>query len=167
MAEGGRPDGVAPRVPGPSRQRVGLEEGRPVCAPRQPERPTRATARLRRLTALVAAGLLLGACEQAVEDAPERANGEQDVDPDAEVVETVEITDNDYSPADLEVGPEETVEWENAGEQPHTVTFDDEVDSLEIHPGETWARTFDEDGEFAYYCTMHPDDMEGTVTVEG
>jgi plastocyanin len=119
------------------------------------------------LVALAAAGLLLGACEQVVEDAPERADGEQDVDQDADVVASVEITDNDVDPADVEVAPGETVEWDNAGDQPHTVTFDDEIDSLEIDPGETWARTFDETGEFAYYCTIHPDEMEGTVTVEG
>jgi nitrite reductase (NO-forming) len=136
---------------------------------RTPHETERSAPRIRSgrgLTALAAAGLLLGACEQAVEDAPERADGEQDVDEDADVVASVEITDNDYDPADVEVAAGETVEWENAGEQPHTVTFDDEIDSLEIDPGETWARTFDETGELAYYCTIHPDEMEGTVTVE-
>lgn len=126
------------------------------------------TRRRRCLAALAGAGLLLASCDEAgVDGAPERADGEEDVEEDAEVVQAIEITDNDYDPADVEVEPGETVEWDNAGDQPHTVTFDDEVDSLEIDPGEAWARTFDETGEFAYYCTIHPEEMEGTVTVTG
>lgn len=39
-------------------------------------------------------------------------------------------------------------------------------DSGTIAEGETFEFTFDEDGEFDYFCSIHPQ-MEGTITVEG
>lgn len=75
----------------------------------------------------------------------------------------VEIVDNDYEPADLEVAVGDTVVWENTGGANHTVTFDDE-DSGDLASGDTFERTFEEAGELDYVCTIHPQ-MEGTVTV--
>lgn len=39
-------------------------------------------------------------------------------------------------------------------------------DSGTIAEGETFEFTFDEAGEFDYFCSIHPQ-MEGTITVEG
>lgn len=75
----------------------------------------------------------------------------------------VDIVDNDFEPATLEVGVGDTVSWENVGDVAHTVTFDDE-DSGDLDPGESYSRTFEEAGEFDYVCTIHPN-MQATVTV--
>jgi len=49
----------------------------------------------------------------------------------------------------------------------HTWTSDDGVwDSGRIASGESFEFTFDEAGEYSYFCTIHPT-MEGTITVEG
>lgn len=78
---------------------------------------------------------------------------------------SVDIVDNDFDPAELEVAAGDTVAWENTGDVAHTVTFDDE-DSGNLEPGDTFERTFEEAGEFDYVCSIHPT-MEATVTVTG
>ena len=49
----------------------------------------------------------------------------------------------------------------------HTWTSDDDVwDSGGLASGESFEFTFDEPGEFSYFCSIHPQ-MTGTITVEG
>ena len=49
----------------------------------------------------------------------------------------------------------------------HTWTSVDDVwSSGGLASGESFEFTFDEPGEYAYFCTIHPT-MEGTITVEG
>ena len=63
------------------------------------------------------------------------------------------------------VGEEVTVRNDDA--VPHTWTADDgSFDSGTIGAGATFTFTFDEPGEYAYVCTIHPT-MSGTITVEG
>ena len=38
-------------------------------------------------------------------------------------------------------------------------------DSGFMFPGDTFSKTFNAAGTFLYYCTLHPSDMRGTVTV--
>ena len=109
----------------------------------------------RPLAAAAAATLVLAACD--TDDDPVIANGEDD--------QTVAVIDNDYDPDDLEVSAGATVEWVIEGDVAHTVTFDDE-DSGNLDSGQSYARTFDDPGEFDYVCTIHPG-MDGTVTVTG
>jgi plastocyanin len=91
-------------------------------------------------------------------------NGETD-DGDAAAGDVeVEVLDNSFSPADAEVTVGDTVLWTNEGQAPHTVTFEDGPNSGQLAVGESFEHTFDETGEFAYVCTIHPG-MEGTVTV--
>ncbi len=88
-----------------------------------------------------------------------------------------ELTDDAYSPNPVEVRVGDTVTWINDDSTSHTATagtpdsgstglFGGTDDSPEIiePEGGTQSFTFDEAGEFPYYCTLHPN-MIGTVIV--
>jgi plastocyanin len=90
-----------------------------------------------------------------------------------------ELTDDAYSPNPVEVRVGDTVTWINDDSTSHTATsgtpdsgstgvFGGTDDSPEIiePEGGTQSYTFDEAGEFPYYCTIHPN-MVGTVIVTG
>ena len=84
-----------------------------------------------------------------------------------------------YLPADLHVHVGDTVTWVNSDTLPHTVTSvnptgaekpssDDEnglFDSGFMSGGDEWSYTFDAEGEYYYYCQLHPW-MEGSVNVQ-
>jgi plastocyanin len=60
-----------------------------------------------------------------------------------------------------------TVTWENADAAGHTVTASDgSFDSGRLEPGDTFEHTFDEPGEYAYFCSIHPS-MTAKVVVTG
>jgi plastocyanin len=59
------------------------------------------------------------------------------------------------------------VKWVNNGQHNHTVTATDgSWDSGNIAPGQTFTRTFTAPGTFSYKCSLHPQKMEGKVTVD-
>lgn len=70
----------------------------------------------------------------------------------------------------IEVSVGTTVTWTNADVTRHTVTSgaddtaDGAFDSDDIEAGGTFSQTFDEAGEFAYFCDIHPT-MTGVVVV--
>ena len=79
----------------------------------------------------------------------------------------------DPNPVQAKVG--DTVTWTNDDTQPHTVTSgsngqpDGKFDSSPnlnplMAPGQTFEHTFEEPGEYPYYCAVHPN-MVGTVSV--
>lgn len=77
----------------------------------------------------------------------------------------------DPNPIEIEVG--NTVTWTNNDEVSHTVTsvFENNgrsqntrFDSGLMYGGGTFEHTFNTEGEFSYYCTIHPN-MIGTVNV--
>jgi plastocyanin len=87
------------------------------------------------------------------------------------------LTDDAYIPNPVEVNVGDTVTWINDDFTTHTATSGDTVsgstgifggseDAPEIigPEGDTQSYTFDEAGEFPYYCTLHPS-MVGTVVV--
>ena len=87
------------------------------------------------------------------------------------------LTDDAYIPNPVEVSVGDTVTWINDDFTTHTATsgdpgsgstgiFGGSEDSPEIigPEGDTQSYTFDEAGEFPYYCTLHPS-MVGTVVV--
>ncbi len=87
------------------------------------------------------------------------------------------LTDDAYRPNPIEVNTGDTVTWINEDFTSHTATsgspesgstsmFGGTDDSPEIigPEGDTQSFTFDEAGEFEYYCTLHPS-MVGTVIV--
>lgn len=75
-----------------------------------------------------------------------------------------------FSPGNLEVEVGTTVTWENKSSEVHTVTsgsnrtYDELFDSGNISPGGTFSYSFDEVGEFDYFCRPH-EGMTATVTV--
>jgi plastocyanin len=88
-----------------------------------------------------------------------------------------ELTEAAYTPNPVEVNVGDTVTWINDDSTPHTATsgssssgstgmFGGTDDSPEIigPEGDTQSFTFDEVGQFEYYCTLHPN-MVGTVVV--
>ena len=73
----------------------------------------------------------------------------------------------DYSVNVLRVNVGAAVTWSNDDNQIHTVTaVDGSFDSGFLEPGETWSYTFDQAGEFEYFCLPHPW-MRAKVIVEG
>jgi plastocyanin len=73
---------------------------------------------------------------------------------------------NSYNPNPIEIKVGETVTWINDNSSPHTVTSsnDSTFDSDVLRRGETFSFTFDNEGEYPYFCTLHPS-MTGTVVV--
>ena len=82
---------------------------------------------------------------------------------------TVRIVDNagsdSYSPNPIEVKVGETVTWVNDDSTIHTATSNDgSFDSDILRRGQSFSYTFDEEGEYPYFCTLHPK-MVGKVVV--
>ena len=77
----------------------------------------------------------------------------------------VTVSDNQFSPANIQVSPGTTVTWTwapNAAD--HNVSFADGATSGNKSSG-TFTRTFSSGGTFPYSCTLHPG-MSGSVTVK-
>ncbi|HLT97917.1 MAG TPA: cupredoxin domain-containing protein [Acidimicrobiia bacterium] len=64
----------------------------------------------------------------------------------------------------VQVGQE--IELVNSDDVPHTWTAEDGPFDVSIAPGQTATYTFDEPGEYSYFCEIHPS-MTGTIRVEG
>ena len=72
---------------------------------------------------------------------------------------------NSYSPNPVEIKAGETVTWVNEDSTVHTATAnDDKFDSDMLFRGDVFNFTFDGEGEYPYYCDVHPN-MVGTVVV--
>ncbi|MGI8774651.1 MAG: cupredoxin domain-containing protein [Actinomycetota bacterium] len=93
---------------------------------------------------------------------------------------SAKVIDTNFIPRTITVEAGATVNWEQTGDQPHSVTaadgsFDSSpkcgpIDSDKcLGMGDTFSYAFDEPGEFTYYCRVHglPDGtgMVGTVVV--
>lgn len=64
------------------------------------------------------------------------------------------------------VGVGQTIELVNSDEVLHTWTAEDGSFDVSIPAGQTVTYTFDEPGEYSYFCEIHPS-MTGTIRVEG
>jgi plastocyanin len=73
---------------------------------------------------------------------------------------------NPYNPNPIEVRVGDTVTWINDDSSAHTVTSSNDsiFDSDIMRRGEAFSFTFDNVGEYPYFCTLHPS-MVGTVVV--
>lgn len=77
-----------------------------------------------------------------------------------------------FQPANLTVKVGDTVTWVNNKLPPHNVMFEGSGakyahDQLMFSPGESYSVTFDEAGDFSYYCAPHRGaGMAGKITVE-
>lgn len=72
-----------------------------------------------------------------------------------------------YSPHTIQVARGSSVAWKNEDTTIHTVTEveNSEFDSGLIYAGARWEHTFETEGQFDYYCALHPW-MKGSVLVE-
>lgn len=70
-----------------------------------------------------------------------------------------------YVPREISVSVGTSVTWTNDDATIHTLTDKGgSFDSSIIAPTATWENTFETEGEFDYYCTLHPF-MTGKVIV--
>jgi plastocyanin len=117
----------------------------------------------KRSALLVLAAIVTGLCAIGPVGArPARATGA-----------TVDIRDLAFAPATVQVAPGDTVTWTNSEEiMPHDVTsgapggpdVGERFGSEILLPGQAFAVTFSEAGEFVYLCKLHPA-MTGVVIV--
>jgi len=73
-----------------------------------------------------------------------------------------------FVPADITVAAGTTVTWTNHDNFTHSVQFKDgglPTDPQLMKPGETATFTFKNAGTYHYQCSLHPQQMQGTVTV--
>jgi nitrite reductase (NO-forming) len=98
-------------------------------------------------------------------DIPEGAFTPQDLGDPSEFGDAE--TPADYSVNVLTIPVGSTVVWVNSDSAVHTVTdVDGAFDSGNINPGRGFAYTFDQPGEYEYFCIPHPW-MRAKVIVEG
>jgi len=72
---------------------------------------------------------------------------------------------NSYSPNPVEVKIGETITWVNDDSTVHTATSNDETFSSDVlFQGQEFSYTFEREGEYPYFCDIHPG-MVGTVIV--
>jgi plastocyanin len=78
----------------------------------------------------------------------------------------VDINDNFFNPAVIQIQPGQSVEWMNMGTHNHTSTSDTGVwDSGTLTPGQHFIFTFPTEGVYHYHCNIHPLTMKGTIIV--
>jgi plastocyanin len=104
------------------------------------------------LLALIACGALAIPALRAAAGAPART------------VE-LDIAKFAYTPKEITVVPGTSVVWTNRDATPHTVTSTDKsFASPGLDTGDTFEHTFAAEGDFNYFCTVHPF-MTGVVHV--
>jgi plastocyanin len=69
-----------------------------------------------------------------------------------------------FVPADIVVDAGATVTWSNHDDFTHNVTFGSDA-ALTMQPGASVTRSFPTAGTFDYLCSLHPNDMQGSVIV--
>jgi plastocyanin len=101
--------------------------------------------------------------DSAGEDASE--DEEADDSASAEGGAMVGIKNFRYNPEMVEITAGSTVTWTNQEVVVHTVTADEGAfDSGDLSKDDSFSFTFDEPGEYTYFCQYH-DNMQGTVVV--
>jgi plastocyanin len=72
-----------------------------------------------------------------------------------------------FAPAAIEVGPGATVTWTNHDNFTHSVQVQGQSEVHMLRPGESTQIRFDQPGTYPYVCTLHTQNMRGTVVVSG
>ncbi|MBP4048388.1 cupredoxin family copper-binding protein [Chromobacterium violaceum] len=79
--------------------------------------------------------------------------------------QTVEISKFAFTPKALTVAPGTKVAWINHDEIPHTVSARDKAfTSKALDTDDRYEHVFDKEGDYAYFCAVHPY-MTGVVHV--
>jgi plastocyanin len=71
-----------------------------------------------------------------------------------------------FAPENIAVKPGTTVTWTNNDNFTHSVRLDGSDEVQMMKPGESVSHEFPAAGLYHYICTLHPQDMQGTVLVE-
>ena len=116
------------------------------------------------ISALAVAALLFTAC--GGESGSDSTTSSSASDGSGSDSAAITIEDFAFSgPSSVSAGT--TVTATNQDGVTHTWTSDDDVwDSGGLANGESFEFTFEEPGEYPFFCEIHPT-MEGTITVEG
>lgn len=85
-------------------------------------------------------------------------------DDDVEAAVTVRAFDNAYDPPEVEVAPGQAVRWEFEGPAEHDVVAEDGGFVSELMTSGSYTHLFEEEGEYPYLCSVHPE-MTGVVRV--
>jgi plastocyanin len=108
---------------------------------------------------IVAIAGLVGGC----------AAGAGSADPSPAATSTVELPpSNKFVPAAISVSKGTTVTWTNSDHFTHSVQFLDgglPGVPMPMDPGATATFQFNRPGVYHYQCHLHPQNMQGTVTV--
>ena len=83
---------------------------------------------------------------------------------DGVVGSDVSIVDFAFEPAQQTADADDTVHWQNNGDQRHTVTFDNGKDCGTLEAGDSLTVLFTAPGDYKYHCTFHST-MTGTIKV--
>ena len=70
-----------------------------------------------------------------------------------------------FQPANITVKAGTTVTWTNHDNFTHSVLVNGQSDVHMMKPGESAQITFATPGQYHYVCTLHTQNMQGTVTV--
>ena len=70
-----------------------------------------------------------------------------------------------FDPKTIEIEAGQTVTWTNEDNFTHTVEVDGQEDH-KVDQGDSVEIRFDEPGTYDYVCTLHSQDMDGTVIVK-
>ena len=115
---------------------------------------TRLAAQVRAALAMAVLGVAVAACAAKAT-------------PSAVATTTVDLPKSyRFAPAVITVQAGSTVTWTNNDNFTHNVTFEGEA-PRQMAPGQQASREFPTAGTFAYDCSLHPNDMQGTVVVTG
>jgi plastocyanin len=129
---------------------------------------------MKRYTALVAGLVAIFATAMAL---PVQSAFAANVDVDITAGSSTKTTDA-FSPNPVEIAEGDTIIWTNKDSALHTVASGSAAEPTEefgydangspvlISPNKTYQFTFSEEGEYPYYCSLHPA-MVGTVLVGG
>jgi plastocyanin len=87
--------------------------------------------------------------------------------PTAVATTTVDLPPSyQFAPAVITVAAGATVTWTNHDNFTHNVTLEGQA-PLTMSPGDSVTHTFETAGTYAYVCSLHPQNMKGTVIVSG
>ena len=107
---------------------------------------------------------VIAVAQPAVVPAEPTAPAESTTPPAPNDTTTVEIRNNAFNPAQLNVAPGTTVTFVNNDNVPHTATADNDVFDLEVPPGSSYPVVLEGAGTVTYHCELHPD-MKGSIVV--
>ena len=81
----------------------------------------------------------------------------------------VTMDNYEFQPSEITVAPGTAVTWTNAQtDDVHSSVSNDGLwDSDTLDTGKSFTYTFNDPGDFYYYCSQHPDSMQGVVHVSG